>query len=306
MNILKKQTLVFLFISLLIASGSAFGFSLFEDKNTIWEKNPNVYFKLVEQKKANFTKNDHPAKFDAKAISAVIGQLKVKTTNRFDSKSEVKQVFNAKQTKLLGQYLASALSQARPNQDVIFALEKKVNRGLGLISIGHFVAGTAFYKNNKLNIIIGDYDRSRDIGYEAANDPTHLGIVRYKLNHGKRSAPSKGFIHNFILVNGIENKVLNDQKRNNWLVIDVDVASQAYANQERVLKKSELAKKRKELRAILGSEEAEYREQLRRPAPAPITRSIEDRLTTLNKLLNKGLITEAEHQQKRQQIIDSL
>lgn len=304
MNILNRQTLAFLTFCLIISSGSAFGFNLFKGKNTIWEKNNNVYFKYVEYKKSQFGNNNHPIKLDPQEITAALGPLQIRTNKTLTTKSKLQTAFGAKHTQTIGQYLAKGLSQAKPNQDVIFALERKVTRGVGLLPIGHFIAGRAFYKDGHLNIIIGDYDRPRDIGYEAANDPTHVGIVRYKFDHGKRSDHSAGFKHSFVLVNGIENKKVNNTKRNNWLVINVETASKAFVKQAKTAKKADLAKKRKELREILGAEEPEYREQLRRSAP--VTRSAEDRLTTLNKLLDKGLISDKEFQQKRQQIIDSL
>ncbi len=67
-----------------------------------------------------------------------------------------------------------------------------------------FVAQRSFVKNDKLNLIIGDYNKPRDIGYEAAN---------------------------------------------------------AYINKEKKRKKTELAKKRKELRETLDCEDPRYRNE---------------------------------------------
>ena len=81
-----------------------------------------------------------------------------------DSDKEKQLIFTEKQIELLSKFLVKGLIQAKANQDIIFALEKTYSRLLGLKTDRLFVAGRVFYKDDKLNIIIGDYDRARDEG----------------------------------------------------------------------------------------------------------------------------------------------
>jgi hypothetical protein len=311
MNIQKNQFTALIISLLLLIPSSAFAAGFFQSNDVIWEENKNVFFKYTEHRGRKLGNNNHPAKLNPKKISAVLSQLTFKpnkSASFFSIKTKSKnanRLFTHQQVKTLSQQLSKGLGQAKANQDVIFALEKGIPVSLGLNPTQVFVAGRAFVKDNKLNLIIGDYNRPRDIGYEQANDPTRIGVVKYNLDHGSRSKPSRGFKIIIDTFDGIENK------RNNWLVIDTTVAANAYITQERRRKKAELAKKRKELREILGSEEPRYREQpkhreepvQRSPKPA---RSLEERLTTLKALRNKGLITDKEYKVGRAQILKDL
>ena len=159
--------------------------------------------------------------------------------------------------------IIKGLKKAKPRQDIIFAMERSVPRSPVLKPNRYFVAGRVFYKDNRLNIIIGDYDRPRLDGYELAYDPTNMGIVRYNFDHGNRSKASK-FNNTIIGVTGVENKTWKNTRRSDWLVIDVNAAAKAYDHLTEMRKEEELAKKRQELREVLGSEEFnQHREEVR-------------------------------------------
>lgn len=309
MNILKNKIFTLFFIFLIIFPASVFAAGFFAKKDVIWQENNNKYFKYAVQDKSSFGENDHPVELEEKEISAVLESIKIQGKNRPDKEEKLKSIFTVEQMNMLSRYLAKGLKNAKPQQDIIFVMEKSIKRSLGLKPEGFFVAGRAFYKDNKLNIIIGDYDRRRDDSYEAAVDPTHVGIVRYQFDHGKRSKNSR-FKETIISVNGIEKKQLNNTQRTDWLVIDVAVASKAYDQQQTMRKNEEMAKKRKEIREILGSEEINQREetipQKQTDRPRKVTNSLEERLTTLKRLKDKNLITDEEYAQKRKQLLDEL
>ena len=176
--------------------------SVFADEDVIWQAGANLYFKYAGQDKSGFGKNDHPVELQAKEITAALELLKIREKNRVPE-AELSPVFTADQADMLGEYLAKGFINARSDQDVIFVLQKSIGRRFPFKAKEYFVAGRAFYKDNKLNIIIGDYDRLRDDGYEAAVDPTHVGIVRYNFDHGKRSKRSKGFQKSILEGSGI-------------------------------------------------------------------------------------------------------
>ena len=207
-------------------------------------------------------------------------------------------------------------------------MKKTRDRFLGLKKAQFFDAGRIFYKEGKLNIIIGDYDRPREEGYEAVNDPTHVGITAYNFNHGKRSKSAKKFKEPIVEVEGIE---LKDAKRLDWLVLDLNVASKAFDLQASTREKNELEGKRKELRAILGEDaisgtsakERAQNSKERREMRAEMARmrkemgemsggkgsssqSLEERLTTLDLLKKKGLVSDKEYQVKRQEILNDI
>ncbi len=298
MNIMKKSIAALVFACLLVSACSAFADSLFKSGNVIWEAGNNIYFKYAEQDKTGFGKNDHPVKLTAAELNAVLGSLNIRDNDQRVAEEKLLPVFSAKQAKLLGQYLAIGLENAKPDQDIVFALEKSNGRLLGLKSDQLFVAGRVFYKEDKLNVIVGDYDRPRDQGYEAAYDPTNVGIVRYHFDHGSRAKSSRGFKKAIVKVDGVEHKKLEDTQRNNWLVIDVKAALAADAQNVTIRKREETAKKREEIRKILGSEVA--------PSATSASPTLEERFSTLQSLKDKGLITDEEYAQKRKQLLDEL
>jgi hypothetical protein len=65
-----------------------------------------------------------------------------------------------------------------------------------------------------------------------------------------------------------------------------------------------MARRREELGEILGSEHASRNDEADQPRDA--ARSVEERLTILNGLKAKGLVTDEEYAEKRKQILDDL
>ncbi len=322
----------FIFISGIVypASALAIDFPWFggDEEEVIWEVSKNVYLKYAEQDSSKLGKNDHPAELNEDEIRKALKLLVIQQTDYSDENEEPASVFTQQQIIMLSKHLARGLVKASPDQDIIFAMKKNTDRFLGLKTAQFFVAGRVFYQDEKLNIILGDFDRAREEGYEDAYDPTHMGIVSYNFNHGKRSKKSKGFKQSIEEVKGIE---IKEAERRDWFVIDLNVASKTYDLQASTREKSELEGKRKELRAILGEDaisgtsakERAQNSRERREMRAEMARmrkemgemsggkgsssqSLEERLTTLDLLKKKGLVSDKEYQVKRQEILSDI
>ncbi|WP_461517234.1 SHOCT domain-containing protein [Porticoccus sp.] len=263
----------------------------------VWEDGPNRYVKYDKQDSSTFGKNDHPVELDRQEIAIALSLLKVK------AKGDPVPVFTREQIALLSKNLAEGFKSVAPGQDIIFAMEKSEAKLLGLKKNAYFVAGRAFYKEGKLNLILGDFDRARNIGYEAAYDPSNAGIVTYNFDHGKRTKQSAGsYAFNNVTweIHGIQNMVLNGARRD-WFLIDLHEATQGFATREEAAKQNEMIRKRREIEEILGQPIPGYAT----PVAVPV-RSAEDRLVSLNSLKEKGLISEEEYAIKRKQILDEL
>ena len=215
----------------------------------------------------------------------------------------------------LGQQLSKGLRNAKPNQDILFALEKRKDRLFGLKTNILYVAGRAFYKEGRLNIIIGDYDRPRLEGYEKAYDPTEVGIVGYSFLHGSRNSAQK-FDENTIKIAGVENKVIKKRLRKDWFLIDVNQASQTYLaikqqkenptsarDKQFEIEAAKLAKERREMRLEMARLRKEMKEG---GSSSSSALTVEERLENLDKLYNKGLISEDEFKAKREEILNDL
>ena len=284
---------------------SVFANTLVENKEVIWQTGTNVYIKYVEQDNSKFGENDHPVTLKVEEISKALGSIKFLENDPSDSDQEQQSVFTAEQIDVLSQNLAKGLAKAKSNQDINFALDRRSTKIFSLKANRLFVAGRAFYKDGKLNIIIGDYDRGAEEGFEAAYDPTHVGIVHYNFDHGRRTKSSKGFKKPIITVQGIENNQFKGTHRNDWLLIDLKSVSEALDMAAKLQKSEEQARKREEIVELLGIEEASPSHP---PAAAPASEShsVEERLTILNRLKDKGLITDEEYAMKRKQILEDL
>lgn len=314
---MKKINAFLFLLSLVCWSGQAFSFSLFddvglsifggseEDDKVIWEKGPNQYFKLVDQDDKSFGPNDHPVELKAEVLATALGLLKVKG-NDSDTFKDLVPVFDKAQVSLLSRHMAEALKQASPGKDIVFVFEQAEQKMMGLKKDSFFIAGRAFFKDDRLNIILGDFKRPRNRGYEAAYDPSNAGIVNYNFDHGGRTKASSGsnlFTKKIYELPGIETKK-GAQARPDWFVIDLGIAAEAYAQREAEERQKEMQRKRNELEEILGQPISNmYQGGAAYSAPQ---KSTEDRLETLNELKEKGLITEEEYADKRKQIIDQL
>ncbi len=319
MKMLKIQFITLFIISQLLLSSNTFALDLFgEDEDVIWEVGKNVYFKYAEQDDSKFGKNDHPAKLDVKDISLALESLEIWQKETVGSDEEPEFVFTFKQSRYLGEYLAKGLRNAKPEQDIIFALDKKSDRLFGLKTDTFYVAGRAFYKEGKLSIILGDYDRPRLEGYEAAYDPTHVGIVKYQFNHGSRSGNFLGtpFDKAVIKIPGVENKKFKKSRRD-WFVIDVKLAAESYIaikqarenpvtqrDKQFEIESAKLAKERREMRLELARIRKQMKESDGTNGQQGL--SIEERLKKLDGLKQQDLISESEYDQQRNKILEEL
>ena len=303
-----------LFFTLFISSAT-FAVSFFgDDEDFIWRSGLNRYFKYAKQGSSSASKNDHPVNLDATDISTALKALEFerKTILR---REEIKLVFSMPQINLLGRQLEKGLKNAKPGQDIIFVMEGK-GRKLMLLNKNTFVAGRVFYKDGKLNIILGEYDLTRNEAFEKVYDPSGRGAIPYTFHYGKRLRESRKFVGRLVDTPGIENKKLGRKFRKDWFVIDVKIASKGYHAQLKESKKplvrrdkqsrveaAKLARDRRQMRA----EMARMRKEMKELSSGPVSeKSPEERITTLVQLREKELITQEEYDTRRQEILNDI
>lgn len=318
MNRLKKLAVVS-FFAVLVQPVLAFDFFEGLDINifggdkkvneVLWENGPNQYLKYVDQGVSTFGDNDHPIELNEKEVAVSLSLLRIKSKGSVSAK-EMAPIFTSEQAVFLSKILVKGLKKASPKKDIIFVVEKSEQKLMGLKKESYFTAGRVFYKDKKLNLILGDYNRLRNRGYEAAYDPTNAGIVSYNFEHGRRAKKAAGsnvFDEIIFEAPGVENKKLKNLRRD-WFIIDLNLATQAYAIRKKEEKNEDMLRKRKEIEEILGQSFPAVinpTPTIIHQAPVP-DKSAEDRLVSLNNLKEKGLITEEEYVLKRKQILEEL
>lgn len=320
-KISQNQSITFFLIYLLLFFSSAHADSFFgdgKDENVIWQSGLNRYIKYADQDDSKFGKNDHPVELEEKDLALALKALQIPDDSFFAINEEVKNVFTIQQIKLLSEQLVKGFKNARPDQDIIFVLEKSERKLLGLQD-QRFLAGRAFFKEGKLNIIIGDYDFFRSKAFESTYDPSGNEAVPYTFHFGSRSKASKAFDGQYVLnIPGIENKKLN-KIRNDWFVIDVKVAAESFlANKNKKntpqqgvddealrIEAAKMAKQRREMRAEMARMRKEMEEHSKNGGSSS-AQSIEERISTLDQLLDKKLITKEEYESKRKEILNDI
>ena len=313
---LKIQLIIFLFLPSFAVPGVAAAAPLIggDKSDVIWKSGLNLYFKYTEQRDKAFGNNDHPVELSEEEISTALEALRIKDENLL-GKEIIKPVFSPQQEKLMGKSLSRGLANARPDQDIVFVMQKSYKHLIFLDETA-MVAGRAFYKDGKLNIIIGSYNVVRNEAFESVYDPSDSGNVPYNLNHGSRSGNS-GFQEEIQNAPGIANKVAKNELRRDWFVIDVKQAAQAVLakkNQREPgsqgindramrLEAARLAKERRELRMEMARMRKEMQES---SGGSKSDLSIEERLARLDELREKELISAEEYEQKRNEILNDI
>jgi hypothetical protein len=308
-NLISFLITFFVFFSNTVSAVSFFG----DDEDIIWEGAPNNYFKYVEQDNSKFGKNDHPTTLDEKDIIDALNALVYSDTSILGQETIVP-VFSYSQIRLLAEYISKGLSKAKPDQDIIYAIGGS-SKKLLVLTRKSYTAGRVFYNEGKLNIIIGEYNFVRSEAMEKELDPSGRGDVNYNFNHGYRKKESKHFKGSIIGVAGVVQKEIKGKPRQDWIEIDVALAGEAYLaskkerenpglNQDKALKveAAKLAKQRREMRA----EMARLRKDMSKQNNASSTRTIEERITTLDELLAKELISNEEYAVKRKEILNDI
>lgn len=309
-NLISVLTIFLVFFANTVSALSFFG----DDEDIIWEGTVNNYIKYDEQDDSKFGKNDHPIVLDEKDIVDALNALEYTDTSILGGETIVS-VFSYSQIKLLAEYLSEGLSKAKPNQDITYAIGG-TSRKLLVLTKKSYTTGRVFYKDGKLNIIIGEYDLVRSEAMEKELDPSGRGEVNYNFSHGYRNRTSNHFQASLIGIPGVTQKVIKGKPRQDWLEIDVKLAADAYLakknerenpqlKQDQALKieAAKLAKQRREMRAEMARLRKDMEQRTNESSSA---KSIEERISTLDQLLEKELISKEEYAVKRKEILNDI
>lgn len=290
----------------------------------IWKSGLNLYVRLTEQDDAAAGRpapNQHPVTLDPAEITNALSDIQVWDKHWF-RKDEIEEVLSLEQAGLLGQQLAIALKKATPAQDVVFAIAR-TDKGMFGFRDMSYTAGRAFYVNDRLNIILGDFMRPPDKAQEKAASSAGEMEVKYYFQHGRR-AEVTGFKSAIMTGDGVDVYKDGSQRRPDWMVIDVKRASAAYLAQKKADEPASTSVNDKAIRqeaARLAEERRQMREEMARmrkemgsqsgsggqaASTTTASGSVESRLKTLDELKEKKLISDEEYARKRKEILNDI
>ena len=279
----------------------------------LWESGRSLYIKLDNQGKGAIQPNNHPVELDADTIDSSLRLLRI-WDDKYYEEGNAERVFSINQTRLLGKHIAAGLKRARSNEDIVFAIVSMKKGGLGA-SDPKYMGGRAFYADNALNIIIGDYDRARDKAMEAAVGGSGITEIKYHIIPGRRGKAS-AFNKHMIEINGITNAKVNSKLRKDWFILNLEKTKIAIRYEKETKRRSskeykqeklfkdeagKLAKERREMRL----EMARLRKEMgAKKDNTEIT--IEERLNKLQALMDKELISKEEYDKRRTEILNEI
>lgn len=302
-----------------VAALELFGlFGSGDDGRAVWEGS-DQFVRIVpqDQGRAGPTPpNDHPVELDAETLRKVLASITLwREGGFFDVAGEPETVtlFNEHQASLLGRKLAEAFAEAGPEEDVTFAVMGLQSK-LVVAREKYSTAGRAFYKDGRLNLIIGDMHRTYEYGKEKDITGIEQGVDRRRYPH-RPGARAKARSHEARIMNteGIAFHEEGGELRGDWIEIDLEralAAAEQRAVPDEIARETQKVKEEAAKLAIerrqMREELARLRKQMEKVQQGGDGGSVEERLARLETLREKDLISEEEYRIKRQAILDEI
>ncbi len=281
----------------------------------LWKSGANLYIRLTDQDKSKkdvTPPNQHPVQLEADLVANALEGIEANSSGGFFKKKKRKTLFSLQQSRLLGQYIATGLSKARPDQDIVFVLARSEKKYVVIQNRG-YTGGRVFYLDGKLHLIIGDYDHEGDRFQETVERSHGITETKQYFKYGRR-AKSVGFKGSIVAGAGVNPHEDGRKTRRDWIEIDLEQAAAAYlaekkkqAPQETVTsaamqaEAARMARERREMRLEL----AKMRKEMQ-SSNGDTSQTIKQRLMTLQELRDKELISAEEYERKREQILGEI
>jgi hypothetical protein len=234
--------------------------------------------------------NQHPVSFSAEQLTRLLGQF-----YKLEGKKEPAPYFSQDEINRLATKLVPLFAKAKSGDDIEF--------GTSFSESGSFLiprklnAGRLFVENGQLNIIIGMCAAEQDLAYQQLNNQYR------ELDHGNRMKPADKLRCELLAGNAAE-RVNN---RPDWLRLNINLALTSNAvlvfpSARKLTFGTSISTD-----AVPTSAPAQST-AMSAKAPGSTTQlpDSEERLQTLRQLHDKGLITDAEYEQKRAEVIKGL
>jgi len=249
------------------------------DRVASYEYNGALAYVRIEAREPGSVPNQHPDAIDAAALRDALKSLKA-------AGSKDMPLFIDAEIDEIAAPLARALARATPEQDVCFAVSGKHGR-FGPLSPRLVTAARVFRADGHLNMVFGlvqhDWDNTFHAnGVVIAFEPGHrAGPIKYEA--GVAVDPAKG-----------------TSRRSDWIVFNDTALAAATAPAAAAAPATASAP------PPVASPPAAAPPAAAPTAPAGLYGTVSERLRTIRKLLDDGLITQQEYEDKRRQILRDL
>jgi len=250
----------------------------FASRNTLWQSRDQFVALEDQGGGQQSVPNSHPALISNERIDAMLATLDV----RVSDSNAVEPLFTRESLDVLVPQLQAALSQARPDEDVTFAVIGLYKAMFGLAKSGRVTTGRVFVKDGRFNIIFGMVRQDFNEREDRRLSPFTPGDRKSVLPGEWKLLPRGGQKIDFV--------------RKDWVVFDSSWQAPV-----------ELAP------APAIPAPAAHVPAVAAKTPPPISNipnegrhSAAERLIILNDLKSKGLISDDEYKAKRTSILNEL
>jgi len=248
----------------------------------------------IETRESGAAPNQHPFNVAPAALRAMLERMQLVS-------AKPEPLFTAKQLDEIIAPLATALGQANAEQDVSFAVSDQFGY-LGPLASRAVTTARVFHRDGRLDVIAGLVRRDFESQFRGSGVliPFEPGQRAKPVERGAKLAVAAG--------NG-------NQVRDDWIALSTSVVATAPggAAPAAAAPATAPAPAAAAATAAGAAAPAPVPAPSAAPTPAPpakdaeaLYRSTADRLRALDKLRSDGLITEAEYQEKRRQILREL
>ena len=281
---------------------------------TIWELKEQ-YVRLVRLENRALP-NEHPAGLEVIEVEQALSSLQLWVAGGILRDEEAVAVYPRKQAALIARYVTEALAKAAPDEDVTFNVRGYTDVMLSIAKTKEWTTGRVFYREGKVNLIIGEYRKQLDKAKK--NVEGAFGIiddfrdVHFQMGSRRSKGKMPGRI---VTTEGVELHQ-NGKIRPDWVVLDIEKAALAFRESqipaavrtEGLKAKAAAAKltlERRDMRQEMARMRKEIKE-MQNTSGAVSFQSVEDRLVKLQQLLANGLITDDDFNRRKEEILKEL
>lgn len=268
------------------AASLAFATTVWASAPQLWEER-NDYVQLEKVSAAN----QHPVTFSAEQLTTLLGHFYMRKGNK-----EPAAYFSQDEIGRITPELVHLFAKAKPGEDIDFGTSFRP--GNFILAPRELNAGRLFVENGQLNLLIGMCAGAQDIGYVQT-----FGKLR-ELDHGSRSKPVDKLGCELLAGNDAE-QVNN---RTDWLRLNINAAltTKAVPMFLPATKALTFGATASPVQATTPAPATQPAEPAATAIPALPASEAEEKLTTLKRLHDKGLITDTEYEQKRAAVMKGL
>lgn len=286
-----------------------------EVRATVWELKEQ-YVRLVKSEN-RAEPNDHPVVLEPIDVEQALSSLQLWVEGGILRDEEAVSVYPRKQAALIARYVTDALAKASPDEDVTFNVRGYSNVMLSLVKEREWTTGRVFYRDGRVNLIIGEYQKRVDKGKK--NVEGSFGIIddfrdiHFQPGSRNRKGTMPGRV---VTTDGVELQSVDGELRPDWVLLDVEKAALAFRESETPVEVRKEEQKARVEAAKLTLERRQMREEmarmrkelkdLRDARGATTTQTVEARLGRLQDLHGKGLITDDDFARRKAEILEDL